>query len=86
MDIQSEHVDWMGRSCVVTQHMWHILGWGLVFGILFFIVDKLYKHADVILRVACKTCTTAFLTACLWALIYIQNNAEDLREKVRTQL
>jgi len=52
-------------------------------------VDQIYKHADIIFRIACKTCITAFLCACLWAIVYIQNNAEEFAErleKVRTQL
>ena len=69
--------------------MWYVAGWGLVFIIVFYIVDSIYKHADVIFRVACKLCTTTFLCACLWALIYIQTHAEDVAtrfEKMRTQL
>ena len=69
--------------------MWYLLGWGLVFAIVFLLVDRIYKHADLIFRIMCKTCVTTFLCACLWACIYIQNNAEEFAQhvhKVRTQL
>ena len=72
---------------VTKQHM--VRGrLGLVFIIVFCIVDRIYKHADVIFRVACKLCTPPSY-AHAWALIYIQTHAEDVAtrfEKMRTQL
>jgi len=69
--------------------MYELLAWSLIFSAIFAMVDQIYKHADIIFRIACKTCITAFLCACLWAIVYIQNNAEEFAErleKVRTQL